>query len=252
MANKFTGTYQELQDKVNHTGFKGEWKELSSGQKQFRTETGICLNWWDSSKTINIQGPDGENKHKFEEAFFNALNNICGNVMQAPQSNFVPSIASKKIFIVHGHDDTSLRELELFIMRLGLEPYILKNNVEGGKTIIEALEQRIVYDSAFGIVLMTPDDVGCSKKDYEQNNCNLRSRARQNVILEMGILIGSIGRHKVAILRKGDIEDPSDVSGLLYVPFKDSVIKEAGNSIIKHMQAAGIPIDPNKINTALS
>ena len=137
-------------------------------------------------------------------------------------------------------------------MRLGLEPYILKNNVEGGKTIIEALEQRIVYDSAFGIVLMTPDDVGCSKKDYEQDNCNLRSRARQNVILEMGILIGSIGRHKVAILRKGDIEDPSDVSGLLYVPFKDSVIKEAGNSIIKHMQAAGIPIDPNKINAALS
>jgi predicted nucleotide-binding protein len=93
-----------------------------------------------------------------------------------------------------------------------------------------------VYDSAFGIVLMTPDDIGCSKKEYDTDATNLHLRARQNVILEMGILIGSIGRKKVAILRKGEIENPSDVNGLLYVSFKDSVIKEAGNSIIKHMQ----------------
>lgn len=137
-------------------------------------------------------------------------------------------------------------------MRLGLEPYILKNNVEGGKTIIEALEQRIVYDSAFGIVLMTPDDVGCSVSDYNENKENIKARARQNVILEMGILIGAIGRRKVAILRKGDIENPSDVNGWLYVSFRDSIIKEAGNTLIKHMQTVGIPIDPNKINSALS
>lgn len=252
MANKFTGTYEELQNKVQITGFKGIWKELPNGQKQFKTETGICLNWWESSKTIMIQGSEGANKQKFEEAFFNALNNIGINIESVPQSDFVPSIASKKIFIVHGHDDDALKDLELFIMRLGLEPYILKNNVEGGKTIIEALEQRIVYDSAFGIVLMTPDDIGCSKKEYDTDATNLHLRARQNVILEMGILIGSIGRKKVAILRKGEIENPSDVNGLLYVSFKDSVIKEAGNSIIKHMQSAGIPIDPSKINTALS
>lgn len=199
-----------------------------------------------------IQGPDGANKQKFEEAFYNALNNINVTQPQVVQSNFVPSIANKKIFIVHGHDDDSLRDLELFIMRLGLEPYILKNNVEGGKTIIEALEQRIVYDSAFGIVLMTPDDIGCSKKEYEKDATNLHLRARQNVILEMGILIGALGRQKVAILRKGEIENPSDVNGWLYVSFKDSLIKEAGNSIIKHMQSAGIPINPNKINDALA
>lgn len=252
MANKFTGTYQELKDKVDLTGFKGDWKDLPNGQRQFKTETGICLNWWESSKTITIQGADGINKEKFEEAFFNALNNAEVACAKMPQSDFVPSIASKKIFIVHGHDEDSLKELELFIMRLGLEPYILKNNVEGGKTIIEALEQRIVYDSAFGIVLMTPDDVGCSKKDYDTNVNNICLRARQNVILEMGILIGSIGRKKVAILRKGDIENPSDVGGLLYESFKNSIIKEIGSRLIKHMQSAGIPIDPNKINQALS
>ena len=252
MAEKFIGTFQELQDKVAMTGFKGLWRDLPNGQKQFRTETGVCLNWWESSKTLNIQGPEGTNKQKFEEAFFNALNNAAISISPVPQSDFVPSIANKKIFIVHGQDDNFLRELELFIMRLGLEPYILKNNVEGGKTIIEALEQRIVYDSAFGMVLMTPDDVGCTKKEYEANKSNVRPRARQNVILEMGILIGSIGRNKVAILRQGEIENPSDVSGILYESFTNSIIKEIGSRLIKHMQSAGIPIDPNKINKALS
>ena len=52
MADKFTGTYQELQDKVSLTGFQGLWKELPNGQKQFKTETGICLNWWETKKTI--------------------------------------------------------------------------------------------------------------------------------------------------------------------------------------------------------
>lgn len=252
MADKFTGTYQELQDKVSLTGFKGAWKELPNGQKQFKTETGIYLNWWETKKTIVIQGSDGGNKQKFEEAFYNALNNINVAQPQVTQSNFVPSIANKKIFIVHGHDDDSLRDLELFIRRLGLEPYILKNNIEGGKTIIEALEQRIVYDSAFGIVLMTPDDIGCSKQEYNNDVQNLHMRARQNVILEMGILIGALGRQKVAILRKGDIENPSDVNGWLYVPFKNSLIQEAGNAIVQHLRSAGIPVDPNRANSGVA
>ena len=136
--------------------------------------------------------------------------------------------------------------------RLDLEPYILKNAGGSGKTIIEALEQSILSESAFGIVLMTPDDIGCSQQEYQEDTTKLQPRARQNVILEMGILIGAIGRDKVAILRKGNIENPSDVSGIFYISFNNSVIKEAGNSLIKHLKRAGIPIDEGKIITALS
>jgi len=41
------------------------------------------------------------------------------------------------------------------------------NSSGGGKTIIEALEGKSGrdYSSDFGIVLMTPDDVGYAKKD---------------------------------------------------------------------------------------
>ena len=44
------------------------------------------------------------------------------------------------------------------------------NSGGGGKTIIEALEGQIGRDftSDFGIVLMTPDDFGYSKKDGDK------------------------------------------------------------------------------------
>lgn len=254
--NKFQGSFQDLKDKVTLTGIQGEWKECGSNgnQKQYRTITGIVLNWWESSKTIQIQGPIGKDKEDFERLFHQALSNELESLIaqNSSISTFTPSIGTKKIFIVHGHDDASLGELELFIRRLDLEPYILKNAGESGKTIIEALEQQIVNNSAFGIVLMTPDDIGGNQKEYQNDSTKLQPRARQNVILEMGILIGAIGRSKVAILRKGNIENPSDVNGLLYISFNNSVIREAGNSIIKHLKTAGIPIDDKKITRALS
>jgi hypothetical protein len=38
----------------------------------------------------------------------------------------------------------------------------------------------------------------------------------------------------------------------LYIPFNNSLIKEAGNAIIKHLKKAEIPIDNAKITEALS
>lgn len=255
--NKFNGTFQELKEKVTLTGVSGKWKECgqNSIQKQYKTNSGVILNWWETTKTLQVQGHSGEDKVRFEELLSKAINNEFVDIKMEKtvnQSTFKPSNSAKKIFIVHGHDDISLDELELFIRRLDLEPYILRNAGESGRTIIEALQQRIVNDSAFGIVLMTPDDIGGSQEEYQKDPTSLKPRARQNVILEMGILIGAIGRNKVAILRKGNIENPSDVDGILYISFNNSLIKEAGSNIIKHLKNAGIIIDDKKIPGALS
>lgn len=71
-----------------------------------------------------------------------------------------------------------------------------------GRTIIEALEQEIGPDAAevkFGIVLLTLNDLGYSKTEGAEK---LQPRARQNVVLEMGVLLSSMGRKNVAILKK--------------------------------------------------
>src|SRR5690606_22259487 len=121
-----------------------------------------------------------------------------------------------KIFIVHGHDTQALEQLELILRRLGLDPFILQNNDGGGNTIIEALEQQIYQEAAFGIVLMTPDDYGYAKTKGDEAT---QPRARQNVILEMGMVLASLGRERMAILKKGALEHPSDVDGVLRLDF---------------------------------
>jgi predicted nucleotide-binding protein len=92
--------------------------------------------------------------------------------------------SGKQIFVVHGRDTEARDQLELILRRLGLEPFVLQVTGGGGDTLIEALERMIgkTAQSAFGIVLATPDDMGYLKQD---GPTEAKARARQNVIMEM-------------------------------------------------------------------
>ena len=76
----------------------------------------------------------------------------------------------------------------------------------------------------------------------------LWNRFSQNVVLELGMLLSRIGRDKVAILlsQAEDMERPSDIDGLLYIPFKDNV-EEAKLSLAKEMQNNGYNLDIAKL-----
>jgi predicted nucleotide-binding protein len=122
------------------------------------------------------------------------------------------AVSSKKVFIVHGHDDPAKETVARFIAKLKLEDVILHEKANAGRTIIEKFEAHA--DVAFAVVLLTPDDRGgTAKTPYDDQ----RSRARQNVILELGYFLGRLGRHKVCALYKDGVELPSDMAGVLYV-----------------------------------
>lgn len=237
--NLFRGSYQDLQDKVLLTGVGGQWKDLGN-QKQYRAETGAVLNWWGSSKTISFQG-DKTEAEKFE-AIFNE-----GSGQSVNQNSCRPLSDEAKIFIVHGHDTVALEQLELILRRLKLTPYILQNSDGQSRTLIEALEQQIYEDSVFGIILMTPDDYGYPK---DKTNDERQPRARQNVILEAGMVMASLGRNKVAIVKKGHLELPSDLQGIIRLEFNDH-IKEVTAKLAKQMKSAGIEIEESLITEAV-
>lgn len=68
-------------------------------------------------------------------------------------------------------------------------------------------------------------------------------RVRQNVVLELGMLLSKLGRDKVAILlsQVENMESPSDIQGLLYIPFTHNV-EDAKLSLAKEMQSNGYQI----------
>lgn len=146
---------------------------------------------------------------------------------------------NRKVFVVYGHDQTSRTQLEAMLRRWDLEPIILDQIVSSGTTIIEKLEEH-TSQVGFGIILATPDDVGRAKDDDKE----LKYRVRQNVVLELGMLLSSIGREKVAILLKEEqnFERPSDINGLIYIPFKNNV-EEAKVSLAKEMNRHGYIIE---------
>ena len=71
MKLKFTGSYGQLQDEVKQIGI-GEWRDLGN-QKQFRSDTGAILNWWQSTGTISFQGRGGLAAMKFETKLSRAI-----------------------------------------------------------------------------------------------------------------------------------------------------------------------------------
>lgn len=232
----FNGSLDDLKTGVAATGAEGIWEEKPNKCWKFTGKDRAGLNWSSTKGTIWFDGPDGP-KRSLEAA----VDAVMGVGAAKADEN-------RTIFVVHGHDGEAREQLELVLHRLGLKPYVLQNTDGGGLTIIEKLEQMIGKNAAssFGIVLLTPDDVGYAKSDGE---AQAKPRARQNVILEMGMLLASLTRERVAILQKGYMEHPSDVAGIIYIAFKDHV-KEAVPKLVGRLQAVGINLDPAKIAEA--
>lgn len=90
-------------------------------------------------------------------------------------------------------------------------------------------------------MLLTPDDRGgTNDAPYEGQ----KLRARQNVILELGFFMGSLGRGRVCALYQEGVEIPSDYHGVAFIS-----IDPAGAwkfLLAKELKAAGIPIDINQ------
>lgn len=145
----------------------------------------------------------------------------------------------RAIFIVHGKDEAAKQSLARFLEKLDLNPIILHEKPDKGKTIIEKFESYSKV--SFAIVLLTPDDEGYPKGEKKK----LNQRARQNVIFELGFFIGKLGRERVCALYKPDIELPSDYSGIIYKIFDDTGGWKL--ELAKEMEDAGIEIDHKKL-----
>lgn len=150
----------------------------------------------------------------------------------------IEELKKEQVFIIHGHDESMKLNVQLLIERAGIEGVVLHEQLDNGRTIIEKLIGESI-EAGYAIALLSPDDITDEGV----------FRARQNVILEIGYFIGLLGRDKVRMLVKGDIDIPSDLQGIIYEPFDKS-----GNwrlKLLKEIQGAGIKVDIDKVMAKL-
>jgi len=153
-----------------------------------------------------------------------------------------------KVFIVHGHDETTKQSVARFLEKLDLDVVILHEHPDEGKTIIEKLESHSSeVDIGYAVVLLTPDDMGMSKSNTGKDGADssLSPRARQNVVFELGYFISRLGRKRVRALYVEGVELPSDYKGVLYTQLDNSGAWKL--ELAREIKAAGIYLDLNKI-----
>lgn len=119
-------------------------------------------------------------------------------------------VAPRRVFIIHGHEHRIRDSLAAWLDEQEVEPVILSQQVDNGMTIIEKLEKNT--NCVYAIALLTSDDEARRRGSDDP----LTPRARQNVILELGMFLSLLGRSRVRMLKHPGIEIPSDLSGIIY------------------------------------
>ena len=218
-----TMTYEEVLEKIKSSG-KVTITETKAAQnaRVIKLSNGGIINCYNTGK-ITFQGKSQDET-------------------RAIIKDVQTKIGNRKIFVVYGHDDIARTQLEALLRRWDLEPIILDQQASGGQTIIEKLEEYS-EEIGYAIVLATPDDEGKAKSEE-----SYKSRVRQNVVLELGMFLAKLGREKVAILLKESLnfERPSDIKGLIYIPFEKKVDEVAIN-LIRELSKQGYSIDAARI-----
>ena len=214
-------------------GFKVVEERAIPYGTQIRLNIGVTVSVYDKG-TYQVQGNE-----ESKEAAENCLRDATPS-----NSNNSSNQLNREVFVVYGHDENAKTQLEAILRRWGLTPLFMDQLASEGRTLIENLE---VYTerAQYAVVLATPDDEGYPKNSPE----NKKFRARQNVVLELGMVLQQLGRKQVAILLKTPnmMERPSDIDGLIYIEFGDAIDKGAQLKLADAMNNCGYNIQVSDV-----
>ena len=139
--------------------------------------------------------------------------------------------------MVHGHDHGTKETVARFLSHLELEPIILHEQPNEGRTVIEKFERY--SDVACAVVILSPDDIA----GPTNGPAVIEERARQNVIFELGFFVGRLGRERTFALVSKGVTKPSDRDGELYIPMDGDSWRML---LVRELKAAGMDVDANK------
>jgi len=202
---------------------------------------GMIYNGQPDSEFVNSFNSGLDQAKGFLESRINDLRERLEHETPSPRTlalhNSVPD--SRRIFVVHGHDHGIKETVARFLGKLNLEPVILHEQADQGKTLIEKFVAHAA-DVHCAVVILTADDTASPKATPEQKEL----RARQNVILELGFFVGKLGRDRTFALVEKGVTLPSDIHGVVYITLDNG--EEWRLRLVGELKAAGLDVDANR------
>src|SRR5207248_419877 len=118
--------------------------------------------------------------------------------------------------VVHGRSKPSREKAVAALKKARIEPVVLLQQPNLGRTVIEKFE-AVADTCDTAVVVWSPDDFGGLQSSGLKKLS--QSRARQNVVFELGYFYGAIRRRSgsVVVLEFGDTELPSDIAGVVRI-----------------------------------
>lgn len=134
-------------------------------------------------------------------------------------------IKSNRIFISHGRSE-EWRKLQAYLEK-DLEKNTLELAQEAnlGRTILQKLYEES-RKCSIAVIVMTGDDKAVAGE----------TRARENVMHEIGFFQGFYGLNNVILLHESGVNIPSNIHGLVYIPFPKDTIEATFGAVLRELK----------------
>jgi predicted nucleotide-binding protein len=149
------------------------------------------------------------------------------------QSEESSSVVRRRVLVVCGTDDEMKRAVTNALTKLQLVPVVMCEEPSQGRKIVEHFSDYV--DVGFAVVLLSPDE---SLYDKDELPTKRKLRPLQDVVFELGFLLGKLGKGNVLVFQRecGNFESPTNFEGLKVTAFDDrdswklALVRELTNS----------------------
>ena len=160
----------------------------------------------------------------------------------APAQSLSASGMQRRIFVVSGEDTEMKQAITGALAKLGLVPVVLCEEPSQGRKIVERFTDYA--NVGFAVVLLSPDDFAYGK---EESSTKRKLRPQQDVVFELGFLLGKLGKGNVLVLFRecANFEVPTDFEGIKVTAFDDRDSWKL--ALIRELTNGGYTVDADRI-----
>jgi predicted nucleotide-binding protein len=172
------------------------------------------------------------------EKFLSPTEKTLAPTQHAMSASGVP----RRVFVICGTDNEMKRSVTNALTKLRLAPLVMCEQPRQGRTIIEHFQEYT--DVGFAVVLLSPDDFAYFKDEPPTKR---KLRPRQEVIFELGFLLGKLGKSNVLVFFRecANFEIPTDFEGIKVTAFDDRDSWKLG--LIRELTNCGYNVDTDRM-----